>query len=301
MKSKKILIWGFYNQGNLGDDLMAAIFYEILEEDGHSPVILSVNPRFANMGYNSINKLTDLSFDLVLLGGGAFLKMGGSPESDIEKSISELANFIHLKNIPVIGASIGSDGITSIKEASAARRLVLQSRNFKGAAVRLDSNLKIELPKLTYLPDVVMCTKEATEKYSRLNVIEPLGVLPEVLINLSRRSAWQIPQALWLARGKRTSFYHAHTGKNKSGGEVTVPFISSISENIINKSLGYLKYSNLLISSKLHPGVIAISFGNKFIPLSPRPKTQEFLRSSINEKVALKNYKMFFRDTFKEF
>ena len=50
---KKVLIWGFYEQGNIGDDLMGMIIYELIEELGGCPIIFSTNKRFNEMGYNT--------------------------------------------------------------------------------------------------------------------------------------------------------------------------------------------------------------------------------------------------------
>lgn len=278
--TKKILVWGFYNQGNLGDDLMGAIFHEILEELGATPIIYTTNRRFNLMGYRTIDTLEGLEVDGVILGGGAFLKRGGDPDSPIETSIADLGAFIAQKAIPVFAASIGSDGIDKISQASPARRTVLESTYFKGAAVRLESDLKIGIPALRYIPDIILSTKEACERFARLSVPPPSPDAPKVLINLSRRSAWQIPRALWIARGRKTAFFRAHTGTKKSGGEIALPGLRSIDEDDICKAIGYIAAADIMISSKLHPGIIAVSFGRDFFALSPRPKTTTFLKES---------------------
>lgn len=280
----KILIWGFYNQGNLGDDLMAAIFFEMLEEAGHEPVILSRNPRFKVMGYRTVQELQGVEVDLVLLGGGAFFKKGSSPDSEIERSIEDIAQFIEEKALPVFGASIGSDGIDHIEKASPARRRVLQSVYFKGAAVRLKADLEIGLPNLVNLPDVVLCTSQACARYQRLNIVEPPMDAPETLINLSRRSVLQLPRAILLARGGHAAFFRAHTGKHITGGEIVIPWTKVICDDDMRRSLGYIRAAKTMISSKLHPGVMALSFGKRFISVSPRPKTKEFfIESHIRE------------------
>lgn len=273
----KVLIWGFYNQGNLGDDLMAAMFYELAEQAGHKPVLLSTNARFDAMGYVRCVTLVGLEVDHIIIGGGAFFKKGGPPNSAIERSIAELAEFIEEKRVPVIGASLGSDGIKHIREASPARRAVAQSQYFQGAAVRLRQDLTLGLPKLRYIPDIVLLTRHFCETFPRLKPVAPTGTTPNFLINLSRRSAWCLPYAIWLGRGYRKAFFRAHTGCGKTGGEISLPIFPTIEEISVNCSLGYLRCAEIIVSSKLHPGVIAMSFARRFIPVAPTKKTQCFL------------------------
>ncbi|MBE0454106.1 MAG: hypothetical protein IBX58_10535 [Roseovarius sp.] len=290
MTQGKTLIWGFYDQGNIGDDLMAAMVCELAEQAGGRPVILTRNPRFADMGYATTDSLQGLEVDRILLGGGAFFKTGGPAASAIERAIADLARFMTENGIPAFGVSIGSDGVDTLRDLSPARKSVVESPCFRGACVRLKADLALGLPNLAYLPDIVLCTKEATGQFARLRVIDPGPDAPETLINLSRRSALQIPRALWLARGQRAAFFRAHTGPSPTGGELVLPFFRDVNENSINKALGYLRRAPIICSSKLHPGVIAMSFGNRFVSISPRPKTLAFLRQNEGTGVSLAPY-----------
>lgn len=273
---KKVLVWGFYSQGNLGDDLMAAIFSEMLEEVGYRPVILSDNPRFRRMGYSIVGSIAEAQADHILLGGGAFFKKGGAVDSDIEMSIARLGRHIAETGTPVFGMSLGSDGISHSSQASVARRSVFESPHFRGAAVRLRQDLRLGIPGLKWSPDIVQLTAYCSDRFARLKPINPPANAPETLINLSRRSIGSLPRALWAARGTRTAFFRAHTGKNRTGGEITLPGFRTIEEDDMRAALGYLKHTKKIVSSKLHPGVIALSFGADFQPVSPRPKTSAF-------------------------
>lgn len=274
---KRVLVWGFYDQGNLGDDLMAAIFYEILEEIGHMPLIYSTNPRFKGMGYKTVSCFHDAEVDTVLLGGGAFFKGGNSSNSKIEKAITQLVFFIKEKRIPVFGLSLGSDGVNTLSEISVARRMILESQYFQGAVVRLKRDLRLGVRNLHYLPDVVLLTKYCCERYARLNLIDPGKNTPEFLINLSRRSILHLPRALWMAQGRSAAFFHAHTGIRKASGEIALPILPLINNDDIRIELGYLNRAEVILSSKLHPGIIVMSFGARFIPIAARDKVKEFI------------------------
>ncbi|WOD41092.1 polysaccharide pyruvyl transferase family protein [Nodosilinea sp. E11] len=274
---KRVLIWGFYHQGNLGDDLMAAIFYEILEEIGHAPLIYSANPRFKKMGYKAVSCFQDVEVDAIFLGGGAFFKEANSSNSEIEEAITQLAFFVKEKRLPIFGLSLGSDGVKMLPQVSVARRMIIESQYFQGAVVRLKRDLKLGVRNLYYLPDIVLLTNDCCEKYSRLNPIDPGINSPEFLINLSRRSILHLPEALWMSKGMKTAFFHAHTGIKKTGGEIGLPILPLINNDNICIELGYLSRAKMILSSKLHPGIIAMSFGTRFIPVAARDKVKEFI------------------------
>lgn len=274
---KTVLVWGFYHQGNIGDDVMACMVYEMLEEMGHKPIIYTKSSRLSQMGYRCTSRLWDVEANVVVLGGGAFFKEEMNGNSKIEAEIELLYNYIAKKTVNVIGVSLGSDGITNINQASSYRKAVARSDLFKTAAVRISGDLNLGLNSCEFIPDIVLLTKLCAERYSRLNPKKVSGGTADVLINLSRRSAAYIPLALYKSYGKKTAFFRAHTGRKKTGGEITLPFFSEINTESINESLWHIKECSEIISSKLHPGVIAISFGNKFTSVAPRPKTKAFL------------------------
>ena len=94
---------------------------------------------------------------------------------------------------------------------------------------------------------------------------------------MSRRSAPHLPRLLWRERRSRVAFFRAHTGEGLTRGEVTVPGYITVDDDRLTAQLGYLKAADLIISAKLHPGVIALSYGTHFESVHPRPKTTMFL------------------------
>lgn len=251
---KNILIWGFYNQGNIGDDLMATLLYEMLEEAGARPLIFTTNPRFETMGYRTVADYRGLELNGLVLGGGAFFKHETDSKPAIEQGIEQLAKFINENELPVVGLSLGSDGLTKISNASAARQAVAHSPHLQKVVLRLEQDLALGLPNAQHLPDIVLLTAFCSERYTRLRPIDPEPDAPNVLINLSRRSALNLPGVLWRLRSQRPAFFRAHTGNKKTGGEIVMPGIPVIDDNRIAAQLGYLKASQKIISSKLHPG-----------------------------------------------
>ncbi|NKX41417.1 hypothetical protein HGG71_08030 [Rhodobacteraceae bacterium R_SAG2] len=274
---KSVLIWGFYNQGNIGDDLMGMMLYEMLEELGALPIIYTSNTRFSEMGYRTVNTLAGLKVDLVILGGGAFFKEASSSKSAIEEQVAMLGRFVNENAVPTHAMSIGRDGVDRLSAMSVARRSIIQGGNFRSVALRLKSDLELKLPSAVYLPDIVLLTQFCSERYKRLNPVEPVEFRNRTLINLSRRSAINLPRTLWRVRRNQPAFFRAHTSMGNTGGEIAFPGLPVIEDESIVAQLGYIKASRGVVSSKLHPGVIALSFGKPFEAISPRPKTIAFL------------------------
>lgn len=273
-----VLIWGFYHQGNLGDDLMGMMLYEMFEELGAEPVIFTPNPRFVAMGYRTIENFADADPDLVVLGGGAFFKTSAVSKQPIEQNLEDLGAFIRERDVPVHGVSLGSDGTSTLGAMSPARKSIVLGENFKSVVVRLAADQKLGLKNSKYLCDIVMLTALCSRRYARLTPIEPDQEAPRTLINLSRRSAPHLLPILWRERKNRIAFFRAHTGKGYETGEVAVPGYETISDDRLPAQLGYLAAADRIISAKLHPGVVALSYGTRFESVYPRPKTAAFLR-----------------------
>ncbi|MCW1933777.1 hypothetical protein [Pararhodobacter zhoushanensis] len=274
--SKRVLVWGFYDQGNLGDDLMALMMAELAKQAGAVPVICSSNRDFADAGYEICATPADSRADLVLLGGGAFFKANTASKSSIEDKICLLATFLHNTSTPVYGLSLGSDGIESIEDASPARQSVVDAPGFSGAAIRLQQDLALGVRDLTFIPDIVLCTAHFCREVMGWKTPGPSTPKLGTLLNFSRRSLPSLLKTLWKKRGKRISMFQAHARKSHSGGEIVFPGLRNFRADDIPASLSAIAASDGIVSSKLHPGIIALSFGVPFEPKGSRPKTIAF-------------------------
>lgn len=281
---KRVLVWGFYNQGNIGDDLMAVMFSELLLEIGITPVIFSNNDRFTKMGYEATEYLEDTKVDAVLMGGGAFFKSNSNPDTYIEKSVNSLAEFIRKNNLPTFGASLGSDGISDVNQLSQARYSVITAPSFIGASVRLKSDVSLGAKNLSFLPDIVFATRYIRPRI-KSGLEDSSTARQDYLINLSRRSLLKFPQAIWAAREGKKALLLAHSGIRPTGGEIRWPFLPHVLTEDIASGVDRIGEAKAVISSKLHPGVISLSMGKMFIPLAKRPKTSAFIEQHIQDGV----------------
>lgn len=274
--TKRVLIWGFYDQGNLGDDLMALMVAELVRQSGATPVICSQNKDLSTYGYEVSERPGDTPIDFIFLGGGAFFKKSNSSKSNIENKVLDLANFIDTTSTPVYGISLGSDGIDQIEEASPNRERVIASEKFRGSTVRLRKNLRLGPPNLLFLPDIVLCSAYFSREVMGWNVPDTNTPKLGTLLNFSRRSIISFVKILSRTRGSRIAMFQAHASKSSSGGELSIPWFKNYRADDIKNALSVIATSTMIYSSKLHPGIIALSFGVPFHPVSSRPKTVDF-------------------------
>ena len=76
----KVAIWGSYNHGNFGDDVMAVLFARAVAAAGATPVVFRMDGDLARRyGIATEDELGPLleGARLVIMGGGAMLAGGG--------------------------------------------------------------------------------------------------------------------------------------------------------------------------------------------------------------------------------
>lgn len=273
LSTMKIGIWGFYNQGNLGDDLMAIMFYDLIREAGFAPTIISTSDRFRSLGYASVPTIGATTLDAVVIGGGAFFKAPSSSKNDLSRSVEALLGAMDVSNMPVVAMSIGSDGVSALSELAPARRQVLEHPKFKGAFVRLRRDLSLGIRNTNFLPDIVLSTSYYFRKYKKAYA-ENNRVGGKRLYNFSRRSMPYIPVELWRGRGVSKAIFLSQSTSFENRSEVKIPFIDVIDSDNIYNGISALASSQSITSSKLHPGLAAISFGGTFRALAARDKTR---------------------------
>lgn len=277
-----VAVWGFYDQGNLGDDVMAILTAELIRKMGMNPVIISCNSTFYDMGYDvvpEIDAIAKQSLAGIILGGGAFFKAARDSSLPIEKKVQRLATFLRTSSTPMIGLSLGSDGVSKLSELSPARRQVLESHNFKGTTLRLRQDEQLGVPNASYAPDIVLTS---SVHYSKSDACGNSQLAPDqYLINLTRRATLKIPLLLWHLKGKSKSLLVSKPKsdhyKRTKVPEIVLPFLPVVRSERVTDLLEAISRSKMVYSSKLHAGVISLSFGGRFYPVAPRKKTVAFI------------------------
>lgn len=283
----KIALWGAYQQGNFGDDLMAAAFGSQLQEMGHQVTVFDLDQREClKYGLTTESNIDDLVkwCDVVVMGGGAVLKNAQylraflNPKARaIELRFFSLARALKRYSRPSYAVSIGSDGAVSPNTISFFRRFVLQSEAFKNCTVRLQKDVRLMESlgkKATFVPDVLLATSD-------LFNLKPISEKqPRVILNLHKRYG-DIGARIVDISGAYPNLevitfdtHFADYGLNYEWMYGVVPHVSYAGTQA---TLQLLNDSSAVISSKLHLGICGMSLGAAYVCLGGRGKVFEQL------------------------
>jgi len=288
----KVAIWGSLNYGNFGDDVMNVIFALEVKKMGAIPCLYRLDADLARQyGLDSVDNLDDLLKDasFSFIGGGSWLesrKLGDSYEEDFHEFLRKL----HEYNMPFYAISIGGDSIVDRSKLSDDRIKLFSDPLFQGGTVRLEESMELmrQLGKRVELhPDIVIDSakyfvptpavrREADRKFR-------IGITwtgrDRYLSRLIRGLEWLPP----LYRNYEIFFLNTHLPRYGLKYEYQY---DGASKNIHNKQYetledfyGFVQSLDCMISSKLHPGVAALSCGTPFIWMKGSDKTRSFLKT----------------------
>jgi hypothetical protein len=283
MHPNRITVWGSYQWGNFGDDLMAVMIALFLKSQGFSPIVYRLHPSIASI-YN-IDTSQDLEEALagssaLIVGGGNFL---GSV-SLIDNDWVELEECISVHNIPIHFTSIGGDGSESPRLCPSAYRVLASNRVLSGT-VRLKTDLPAfklinpSINKLNYYHDIVLgassffpATKPASKpQYCIYNISYSRGAKVVDLLSSSLQAIGKPAVKFALTHLECLTSDSSYTNLRY---EYNSPDSSNnIRYNDIQSYVDLISSACFLASSKLHLGVAAMSYGVPFISINGAGKT----------------------------
>ena len=293
-----IIIIGFYEERNLGDDLMAVIFFDLLEkiksiksEDNHKIYVYSSNPEFALYGVKTCSDPELIQFDIVLFGGGAFLK--SMSNISIAKRLERLYIYIKKRKPRVLFASIGSDGNPWPSNIDTCRvRILKNSKPTDSFLMRTFFDVNNATTYLGIQPEYRQDILFATAAFLRAKFPE-IPALDENDINLFSITKKNMLTLLFLLlqgqlwrelRFGAIFFAHRKFLQNRkiirTGGELSLPLLPRYDAPSVYESCLYLASSKLIITSKLHPGIVALSYGNEAWFINPSLKIRNCILES---------------------
>lgn len=115
---KKLMVglFGYYSYGNLGDNLMAYLLSRHIKSLGHDPVVFTKSPKFM-MGWDVAlcSDITDLvnQSDVIVFGGGGLLiprRNLSAQQRDFNDDLGAAVKAATAKGIPQLGSSLGGAG-----------------------------------------------------------------------------------------------------------------------------------------------------------------------------------------------
>lgn len=282
----KIGIWGSYDKGNFGDDLMAFMIVDHLRSNGFDPILFCATDFLRNeCNCESIDNINDFvkKVDIVVIGGGGMLINNSllrffvrEVAFSFEISFYKLYKALRKYGKQIIPISIGGDGNSFLNNPY--KTSVFSAPLCKGGTVRLNSDLKTVSNSLfKYYSDIVLSTSaffSGIETDNSLNNV--------VLLNLKKSNGLNFYKEFsefGRQHGMDVFTYTSHIGDSRKNLNYELAGKNNLEFTSLRDSIKIFKSVKSIISSKLHVGVAALSFGTPFFSYNGPSKAKEFLKS----------------------
>jgi polysaccharide pyruvyl transferase WcaK-like protein len=282
----KILIWGYYSEGNFGDDAMGLVFAEEIRKLGYEPVLYGDGSHLREYIVAAITQSLPDAYpaSTAILGGGGFLTSLGWRQrwfgsfSRMEKArLGELEKWLREKKVSLVPISIGGDR----SKISPIKRHILSTYCVSGT-VRLRSDLvsleKNQIMNFKQHADILWLLPEILEIHH-----DPDRACSKVGFNIKTRHA---SSKLRFAAEDSVSPFNlkpvnviSHVDSKKYNYENrhddwdTLAYTGNIFDFV-------REISNLsvMVSSKLHVGLVALSLRVPFISYRGPEKAKAALK-----------------------
>ncbi|MEM9092162.1 MAG: polysaccharide pyruvyl transferase family protein [Cyanobacteria bacterium P01_F01_bin.53] len=290
----KVAVFGSYNYGNYGDDLMGVMFAHKLKQLDAEPIVYRLDPVFANTyDVQTTDSLDELLSNarFCIIGGGGLL-IGKTKLSKIDQEIEDdfkaFALATQQYSCPLYPLSVGGDGRGENTPFPSGRRLLFSGPTCQLTTVRNKSDIPLmkHLGKeAVYYPDVLW---SAPDYWNMEKPKHDPNVL-RIGINLadSRKHRMFVSLLSQLSKLKRQKIelhlIRSHLANYPVNYEMLpIPgqrnlFSYTYSDPV--EMLAFLGSLDVLISQKLHLGLSALAMGVPFISYGGQGKTHTLLKS----------------------
>lgn len=290
----KVAVFGSYNYGNYGDDLMGVMFAHKLKQLGVDPIVYRLDSAFAKTyGIQTTYSLDELlsNAQFCIIGGGGLL-IGKTRLSKIDQEIEDdfeaFALATQKYNCPLYPLSVGGDGRGEKTPFPPGRHLLFSGSTCQLTAVRNKSDIALmnHLGKeAVHYPDVLWSAPDYwnTQKSAQESNVLKIG------INLAdtRKHRALVSALFWLSKlsGQKTEIHliRSHLASYPVNYEMLPRpqqnhlFSYTYSDPV--EMLTFLGSLDVLVSQKLHLGLSALAMGVPFISYSGQGKTHTLLKS----------------------
>ncbi len=290
----KVAVFGSYNYGNYGDDLMGVMFAHRLKQLGTTPVVYRLDPAFARkydiQTTHSLDELLSEARFCIIGGGGLLIGKTrlGKIDQEIEDDFERFALATQKYNCPIHPLSVGGDGRGAQTPFPKGRCLLFSGPTCQAATVRNQSDIALmnHLGKeAIYYPDVLWSAPECWNLQPAANNQESL----RIGINLAdtHKHRGLVFLLAFLAKFKRQQveihLIRSHLAQYPVNYEMLLETSQGSLRTYVYEEpvemLAFLGSLDVLISQKLHLGLSALAMGIPFISYGGQGKTHTFLRS----------------------
>lgn len=275
MHVKNISLFGAYYNCNFGDDLMAYLIAESLEQEGYSPVLWKgpeeecIIKNWKKTG--DIDDFLSTSSHLII-GGGMWLS--NSSYSELWNDLKVVTEACEKKRIPITAISIGSDN--DFENLNSAAKYLLNSPALIAIAARLDSDLDFirkntKEKKITHHHDIVLTSSTFAHRRKLRKVLFCIPTTP------AERFMFRIFMVILRLFGYRFHSISQFSDKSENSKNFYRIKGSHKPNSRINDVLAAVRDCDILIGSGLHVGVSALASGARFISYGGSGKTRKFM------------------------
>ena len=298
-RQTEIALYGFYRYGNFGDDLAGTIFGRYLREHGVKVRIYGLCREYADaFGFTVAETVEELldGVDGVVLGGGSMLVSRRRPSwlnfgmlahlPEVMEAGEKLVILMRSRKIPFFCLSVGGDGRFEKPLYPPYKRKFLESAEFISVRNRSDlAVLENHGRTGVYYPDIIWQTASffpsAPKRKDRITV--GVNLYPSNVMGLN---LLYIP-ALWRIIRLRPDvdfvFMETANARQNRFGAIALPSGRNVQRYMfhdLKEDLEMISSLHLVVSSRLHLGVAAMSYGVPFLSVSGEGKTKTFFREA---------------------
>ena len=288
----KVAVWGSYNHGNFGDDVMAVLFARAVAEAGGEPVVYRMDSDLARRydieTESELEPLLD-GARLVIMGGGAMLAGGGLRKQaqrwyrDYNRDFARLALAAERADCPIHPISIGGDGGASTLSRS--QRRLYSSSAMGSATVRLPTDVDVLEGfgvRAVHHPDILLAGPQLLGTSGGHQAREECTTIG---VNIFERTGRTLATRLLDEAARRPDlrlvFMHSHLPsmpqQYEIQPEVDLPNVTLHRYTDPVATCETIASLDLLVTSKLHLGVTALAGGVPFLSYAGPPKATAFL------------------------
>lgn len=309
--AKKILVTGWYHTGNFGDDLMGIVLGLYLKKIGHDGYVAGIkdlHAKYHDIALGDLPAGWENEYEAVIYGGGGIytnLKLLNGKRDEYDYVLEEIMDKAKEKGLPVYVISAGADRQFDAVLLPPGRKKMFDYATLQTVRNKSDHEIMQASGKegIHYFPDMLWRTSD----FFPFPAVKHSGDIKKIAVNIEMKGSpnkLRVMNTVFyllakLNPGIEFVFMDVWYGGEAKIGSMTAPKLKNCSNYPfvnINDDIAYIRSFDLVITSKLHIGLVAMSYGVPVVSYQGEEKTQIFF-----ESLGLKELCVTIKNSFKLF